>query len=147
VNKLRDCPCKGSNLDKIVQPAILAALVKEELHGYKVIQRVAASAMFNGNKPDPTGIYRHLKIMESNGLIISRWETVDSAPAKRIFKITANGYDCLRTWIQTLEEYKSTIETFLYETKSVFNNSCISEKKTNGGSLCLNQKLLSSEGF
>ncbi len=122
MNDLKQCPCKGSNLDKMIQPAILAVLVKEELHGYKIIQRIAQTAMFNGNKPDPTGVYRHLKTMESNGLIISSWDTNNSGPAKRIFKITEDGYQCLCTWISTLEDYKNTINTFLNEVKSVISN-------------------------
>lgn len=130
MNSLKECPCKGSNLDKMIQPAILAALAEEELHGYKIIQRVAETAMFNGNKPDPTGVYRYLKTMESMGLIISSWDTTNSGPAKRTFKITEDGYECLCTWILTLEDYKNTIETFLNEAKIVINN-CKLTKKSN----------------
>jgi len=126
--ELEECACKGSNLDKMIQPAILSALAEEELHGYKIIQRIADTAMFNGNKPDPTGVYRHLKNMESMGLIISSWDTTNSGPAKRTFKITEDGYECLCTWISTLEDYKNTIETFLNEAKSVINNSKLTKK-------------------
>lgn len=128
MNNVKECACKGSNLDKMIQPAILSALVAEELHGYKIIQKVAETAMFNGNKPDPTGVYRHLKTMESMGLIISSWDTTNSGPAKRTFKITEDGYQCLYTWILTLEDYKNTIETFLDEAKSIVNNSKITNK-------------------
>lgn len=128
MNSLKECACKGSNLDKMIQPAILSALA-EELHGYKIIQRIAETALFNGNKPDPTGVYRHLKTMESMGLIISSWDTTNSGPAKRIFKITEDGYECLCTWILTLEDYKNTIETFLNEAKSIINNSKLNKSR------------------
>jgi len=115
-----DCPCKGKNLDKMIQPAILLTLAEQkELHGYKIIQRIAETALFKRNKPDPTGVYRHLKAMESRGLVISSLDTADSGPAKRIYKITENGFKCLCTWILTLDDYINTIETFLMEAKSI----------------------------
>ncbi len=117
------CACKGSNLDKMVQPAILSVLAQEELHGYKIIQKIAKTALFNGNKPDPTGVYRHLRVMEKRGLVTSNWDTTNSGPAKRIFKITEDGYECLCTWILTLEDYKNTIEKFLDEAKNIINDS------------------------
>ncbi len=126
---LNGCACKGSNLDKMVQPAILLALANEELHGYKIIQKISKTALFNGNKPDPTGVYRHLKAMESMGLIISSWDTANSGPARRIFKITEDGYECLHTWISTLEDYKNTIEKFLAEAKTVMDNSPINKSR------------------
>ncbi|MHB1392580.1 MAG: PadR family transcriptional regulator [Clostridia bacterium] len=129
MNCLKECACKGSNLDKMIQPAILSALAEEELHGYKIIQRIAETALFNGNKPDPTGVYRHLKTMESMGLIISSWDTTNSGPAKRTFKITEDGYECLCTWILTLEDYKNTIETFFNEAKSIINNTKLSKRR------------------
>jgi hypothetical protein len=35
-----DCPCSGATLDKLVQPAILAALTKGPVHGYGLAERV-----------------------------------------------------------------------------------------------------------
>lgn len=117
-----ECPCKGRNLDKMIQPAILLVLAEEEeIHGYKIIQRISETALFNGNRPDPTGVYRHLKTMESRGLVISSWDTADSGPAKRTYKITEDGHKCLCNWILTLEDYKNAIEAFLNEAKSIIN--------------------------
>lgn len=128
MSNLKECPCKGGNLDKMIQPAILAALAEEELHGYKIIQKVSETALLNGNKPDPTGVYRYLKTMEGNGLIKSSWDTNNSGPAKRIFKITEDGYKCLCTWILTLEHYKDAIEIFINKTKNIINNSKLAKK-------------------
>lgn len=128
MNNIKECPCKGNNLDKMIQPAILASLAKEELHGYKIIQRVAEMAMLNETKPDATGVYRYLKTMENMGYVISRWDTTNSGAAKRIFKITKDGYECLCDWISTLEDYKNKIETFIDESKNIISNSEVSPK-------------------
>lgn len=146
MNNLNKCPCKGSNLDKMIQPAILGALAEKELHGYKIIQRISETSMFNGTKPDPTGIYRYLKNMEGNGLITSSWDTPNCGPAKRTFKITKNGYKCLYTWILTLEDYKNAIETFLNETRNT-----ISSKKNDlqliGGNFMSRPRIIIIGGF
>lgn len=34
------CSCKGSNLDKFLQPAILSLLAKKNLNGYLIIQEL-----------------------------------------------------------------------------------------------------------
>jgi len=67
--------------------------------------------------------------MESMGLIVSSWDTTNSGPAKRTFKITEDGYECLCTWILTLEDYKNAIEAFLNEAKSVINNSKLNKSR------------------
>ena len=35
-----DCPCSGGTLDKLVQPAILAALTEGPIHGYRLAERI-----------------------------------------------------------------------------------------------------------
>jgi DNA-binding PadR family transcriptional regulator len=66
--------------------------------------------MFGGNKPDATGIYRTLKRMEENELVVSHWETPANGLAKRLFSLTDKGRQCLRRWIDSLACYKLTIE-------------------------------------
>ena len=45
---LSHCPCSGATLDKLVQPAILAALTEGPLHGYRLAERSKEMA---GMKP------------------------------------------------------------------------------------------------
>ena len=73
-----DCACKGKNLDKLLQPAILRILYKEDLHGFMLIQKLGESPMFGGTEPDRAGVYRYLKKMESSGLLTSDWEKEES---------------------------------------------------------------------
>lgn len=107
------CPCKGSNLDKLIQPAILTILAQEDLNGYKIVQRLSETPMFKGCKPDKAGVYRFLKIMERRGLVVSKWSISDTGPAKRVYKLTNTGKDCLSYWIKTLKEYHNTIGLLL----------------------------------
>lgn len=109
----RQCPCSGKTLARLVQPAVMAALAEQPLHGYLVVQRLAAMRMFVGQKPDPTGVYRLLKAMEQEGYVESAWELAESGPAKRRFALTKAGRTCLGRWAQTLEEYATSIEDLL----------------------------------
>jgi DNA-binding PadR family transcriptional regulator len=64
LTELSDCPCSGRNLDKLIQPAVLAILAEKALHGYRIVQNLAGMPMFKGHEPDNTGVYRFLNAME-----------------------------------------------------------------------------------
>jgi PadR family transcriptional regulator PadR len=107
------CPCSGGTLDKLVQPAILAVLAKEPSHGYRLAEKLSEMPGFAGAKPDVSGIYRFLKGMERNGLVVSSWETPGTGHAKRRYEITAAGEECLVRWVETLGDYLTTITALL----------------------------------
>lgn len=69
--------------------------------------------MFAGEKPDPAGVYRSLKSMEEQGILTSAWDLPDAGPAKRSYALTANGRECLRQWIGTLEQHREAIGALL----------------------------------
>jgi PadR family transcriptional regulator, regulatory protein PadR len=113
-----DCPCSGATLDKLVQPAILAALTEGPIHGYRLAERINEMAGLSGEKPDVSGIYRFLKKMEATGLVRSKWETRATGHAKRLYEITAAGRACLVRWTTTLESYLETVTALLREAKA-----------------------------
>jgi PadR family transcriptional regulator, regulatory protein PadR len=113
-----DCPCSGATLDKLVQPAILAALTEGPIHGYRLAERINETAGQFGEKPDVSGIYRFLKKMETGGLVTSSWETGAKGHAKRLFEITADGRACLARWTTTLEAYLEAITALLRVAKA-----------------------------
>jgi poly-beta-hydroxybutyrate-responsive repressor len=110
---LATCPCGGGTLDKLIQPAILIVLLEGPLHGYRLAERIGDMAMFGGEKPDPSGVYRTLKAMETKGLVVSSWDTSERGPAKKAYRITSSGEGCLRHWIKTLEKYREGIAALL----------------------------------
>ena len=105
LRKFQDCPCAGKNLDKFVQPMVLATLRDGPLHGYLIVQRFSDSQLFQGQEPDPAGVYRHLKAMERRGLVTSTWDMSAAGPAKRLYDLTAAGRKCIGQWLTTLEQY------------------------------------------
>lgn len=107
------CPCEGGTLDKLIQPAILAVLGEGPLHGYKLAERLGEMPICGGRKPDASGIYRFLKWMEKNGYVVSSWDLSETGPAKKSFRITPAGEECLARWIETLERYRNQINALL----------------------------------
>ena len=110
---LTDCPCEGKTLDRLIQPAILAVLAKGPVHGYRLAARIGEIPGFARRKPDVSGIYRFLTTMERKGLVVAAWDTSAHGPAKKSYRITADGRRCLARWIASLEEYRRSIATLL----------------------------------
>ena len=110
---LDHCPCSGKSLRRIVQPAVMAVLAQEPIHGYRIAQRLEQLRMFEDHPPDHTGIYRLLKTLEEGGFVVASWDLPDSGPAKRRYRLTEQGLACLARWIQTLEEYEQAIAELL----------------------------------
>jgi PadR family transcriptional regulator, regulatory protein PadR len=114
---LAACPCAGGTLDKLIQPAILVVLSEGPLHGYRLAERIGLMPLLGGQKPDASGVYRFLKGMEHNGLVVSSWDTSESGPAKKAYQITPAGENCLRQWVNTLKQYRDGITTLLRAAK------------------------------
>ena len=110
---MAQCPCSGRNLDKLIQPAVLAILAQKALHGYRIDQSLSDMPMFKGHEPDNTGVYRFLNAMEERGLLTSAWDMSDSGPAKKLFDLTTKGRECLAKWVATLREYRQQIGELL----------------------------------
>lgn len=109
------CSCTGIHLEKLVQPAVLALLAKQPLHGYVIVQQLQYRYMYQKRKPDPSGVYRHLKQMEERNLVESAWDTESAGQAKRCYAMTEKGAECLKTWISTIKKYQEFLQEFLVQ--------------------------------
>ena len=90
-------------------PWVLLLLHNWNMHGYQIIQMMTISGLAAF---DPTTVYRTLRRLEEEGLIISGWETGDSGPAKRVYSITEVGEKFLQTWSSMLKQYQDVIDRF-----------------------------------
>lgn len=125
---LDECPCSGKSLAKLVKPAALTLLVKEDLHGYDVVQRLAALPGFAGGAPDTTGVYRALRNMEDTGLVTSTWVVSDAGPAKRSYHITEDGLACAQRWLATLRDYHDAVGALVRLAEETCDGACADVK-------------------
>jgi len=110
---LVECPCTGKTLERLLRPAVLMVLETGPLYGYKIVQRLAEMPMFAGVKPNSAGVYRILKTMTQEELVVASWELSETGPAKRLFTLTTRGEHCLASWILTLRNYRQAIDGLL----------------------------------
>lgn len=111
---LEKCACAGTNLPRLVQPALLYLLSRESLHGYAIMQKLAESGVFQDAPPDAAGVYRLLNVMESDGSLQSDWDTSESGPARKRYKITDRGLSCLERWRKTLKGHREFIDRLIF---------------------------------
>jgi len=112
-DQLHECPCTGQTLAKLVHPAILTILAGGPLHGYRIVEYVAKTPVLDGNRPNPTGVYRVLRALEQGGYVVSAWDLSDRGPARRSYRLTPAGRQCLDRWIETLDRYRRAIGKLL----------------------------------
>ncbi|MGL6226631.1 MAG: PadR family transcriptional regulator [Thermoguttaceae bacterium] len=116
-NAFSGCPCSGTTLDRLVQPAILAILADGQVHGYQISKRLETILSFSEQPPNQSGVYRFLKSLEVRGLVESFWDTEGPGHAKRLFTLTDSGRECLKHWTKTLANYSRAISMLLETAK------------------------------
>ncbi len=111
-----DCSCRGRNLDKMLQPGILLCVRDGKKFGYQIIEELGDSPMFDGVRPDKTGVYRYLKRMETSGYLKTGFEMdpVDEK-SRKCYAIAEKGRACLENWGATLREYAFSLSRLVEE--------------------------------
>ena len=107
-------------LEKLTQPAILLLLVTNKTHGYELIQKLNQMDCIDGELEAAT-VYRMLRRMEQEGLIVSRWEHGEFGPARRQYELTAQGRKSLDDWAMALKARVKQIESFILNYNSIEN--------------------------
>ena len=67
--------------ERYIQPSILMALYLDPAYGYQLIQNIQNFGFVEGQAP-PGMIYRHLRQLEEEGLVLSAWNTEATGPGK-----------------------------------------------------------------
>ncbi len=98
---------------RLVEPALLAFLQKENLHGYGLLEKLEAIGL---GAISPSVVYRILRDYEEIGLVESDWDVEASqGPPRRVYAITADGNHALRQVSNSLKETLERIEAILSE--------------------------------
>jgi len=107
----------SANIDKMLVPTLLFFLAEKHSHGYELIQHIN-EVDFCEVEADPATIYRNLRRLEKDGLIISKWETGLTGPARRSYKLSRLGHKALSHCIDLIENKAEKMQLFLREYKS-----------------------------
>jgi PadR family transcriptional regulator PadR len=104
--------------ERYLQPSLLMGLLAKPSYGYELIQTIQEFGFVEG-EPPPGMVYRHLRQLEGDGLVTSEWETEGSGPAKRIYRLTAEGVEVLALWVEHMESQAQKLDTFIERYRSV----------------------------
>ena len=71
----------GAKPQRYVQPSLLMALKAGPSYGYQLIQTIGDYGFLSGDAP-PGMIYRHLRQMDEEGLVVSSWDSEGRWPGQ-----------------------------------------------------------------
>jgi len=114
------CRCGGVQTGRFLQPCLLLLLHRHSTHGYELMQSLDEFG-FMDSEIDPGTVYRHLRKLEEEGLVNSSWDTEKGGPAKRLYKLTAEGEELLHAWAVTIKSNIQRLEKFLTKYHAQFN--------------------------
>lgn len=115
-------PCPGGKIERFIEPCLLLLLAEKPAHGYELIEKLDQFD-FDPRCQDPGQIYRTLRRMEQEGLVLSAWESGSSGPARRCYEITQDGQDVLTAWSRVLEKRMKIVENLLSRYRSIMQRS------------------------
>jgi PadR family transcriptional regulator PadR len=92
-----------------LQPFLLLALEQWQSHGYELIRRMSA---FGFEALDRGSVYRTLRQLERDGLVVSGWDTSKDGPARRLYTLTDAGRIYLNTCAASLRGYQMMLNQF-----------------------------------
>ena len=96
----------------ILSIAVINLIKGKPMHGGEIYQSLKEK--FQIDTPRAI-IYSILRKMESDGLLVSNWEILESGPARRIYHITEEGLQYLRYARDRLKRSNETIKILLSE--------------------------------
>ena len=100
-----------ARVERFVEPALLLLLRDGETHGYdlaEALERIAPD-----DAVDLGNLYRLLRSLEAEGIVVSRWRDDLPGRAKRTYALTDSGRALLDTWATALRRADDTIAAFL----------------------------------
>ncbi|MDL2283560.1 helix-turn-helix transcriptional regulator [Oxalobacter sp. OttesenSCG-928-P03] len=108
------CACHGygPRLEGFLIPCLLLFLKEKPAHGYDLMEQLA-SLPFIKSLPDPGVVYRQLRRMKAEGLVVSRLEPGKSGPARTVYSLSEAGETYLEACVASLRGIQSMISAFL----------------------------------
>lgn len=106
------CQCNGGQPKNFLQPCLLLLLFQRPSHGYDLLDRLAQAGLSIG-APDPAAVYRTLRQMERDGMVLSRWDPSNHGPRRRTYELSSEGEDLLHTWAQSIRQNRLVLDRYL----------------------------------
>ena len=99
-----------ARLERFIEPAVLLVLRDSPGHGYELLEQL--QTLMPSERIDMGNLYRILRSLEREGLVVSTWHEDVPGPAKRIYVITQSGSRVLAQWVGAFKKIEQQIAVF-----------------------------------
>ncbi len=106
------CGPRQNKAGRFVEACLLNLLKEEKSYGYSLMERLAEFGL-DEDSINISIIYRRLRNMEKDNLVVSSWSDSDQGPKKRMYQITDQGLLELDNWILLLKDRKKRITSII----------------------------------
>jgi DNA-binding PadR family transcriptional regulator len=116
--EIQNCCNKPQKAEKFLKICLLTLLYDQKAHGYFLIEELESYG-FRKDELSISTLYRNLRKMEAEKLVLSSWEKSEGGPRKRVYTITDEGKKSLEEYINFLKFRKSLMDKLIntYENK------------------------------
>jgi len=113
------CTCAMGHLYRFIEPVLLL-MIRERgrTYGYNLSNELTKYA-FTDAEIERAALYRTLKILETNGFVVSEWDVAGSGPARKQYSLTKQGERHLRQWAQVLNKVGKSMAHFVRKVESL----------------------------
>lgn len=108
------CSSRHNSNGRFIDACLLCSLKEKESYGYSLMENLSQFG-FSEDEVDISTIYRKLRAMEKETLVISSWIESNQGPKKRIYKITDLGIEELHHWIIFLGDRQKRITSIIHK--------------------------------
>jgi PadR family transcriptional regulator PadR len=100
-----------ARVERFGEPALLTLLAEGPAHGYELLERLPP--LVGEERVDVGNVYRALRALEEEGLVVSEWRPDLPGPAKRTYTLTGEGRAVLERWRASLAVLRDELAVFL----------------------------------
>lgn len=108
---------KHSSKGRFVDASLLCLLKEKKSYGYSLMEDLSKFG-FTEDEVNISIIYRKLRSMEKENLVVSSWSESDQGPNKRTYEITDKGRQELDDWIDFLKDRINRINLIIKKYES-----------------------------
>jgi PadR family transcriptional regulator PadR len=105
-----------ARVERFGEPALLLLLADGPTHGYELLERLPD--LLGEERVDVGNVYRALRALEEEGLVVSEWQAKLPGPARRTYTITDEGRAALQAWLEALEALRDGVGSFLDDART-----------------------------
>ena len=115
---IHNFPRGRPGVQRILEPILLLFLTEKPSYGYELLEKIR-NVIPGWEEPDVGALYRFLRRLEKEQLLISNWSVEKIGPARRIYHITESGERYLQLWMERLEKNRNLIDSLLDQSKKL----------------------------